>query len=52
MDFISFRSGIEGQNEIVSSYMEQNAGELEPGKTYKYVKSQKRFEEIDTDSVK
>ncbi len=52
MDFISFRSGIEGQNEIVSSYMKQNAGELEPGKTYKYVKSQKRFEEIDTDSVK
>lgn len=52
--WITFQSEqeTEGKTEIVSSEnIEQNIGELEPGKTYKYVKSQKKFEAIDSDSV-
>lgn len=52
--WITFQSEqeTEGKTEIVSSEnIEQNIGELEPGKTYKYIKSQKKFEAIDSDSV-
>lgn len=34
-----------------SAYIEQNIGELEPGKTYKYDLKEKKFEEVSQDSV-